>query len=433
LETLQDKSFAIQIYFSLIKTYFCPMALFFYNIIIHIAGFALKLVALVNPKIKLFVQGRKNVFNNLKEFKPSKKILWMHCASLGEFEQGRPLLEHPEVQKNYSVVLTFFSPSGYEVQQKYAYADLILYLPLDTKSNAKKFIGLLKPHQTIFIKYEIWPNYLNELGKQNSNTLLVSGIFRENQFLFKPLGAFLRKAMQNITHFFVQDITSKTLLEKHNFNNISLAGDTRFDRVYEILKQDNHLDFITEFVADKTVFVAGSTWAEDEKLLTDYANKHQNKALKIIIAPHNINTKAIFNLKNSFKQKTLLFSEKEGKNTADYDILIIDTVGLLSKIYSYANFAYVGGGFGKAGIHNILEPATFGIPIVIAPVFDTFKEAVDLANKNALFIIHNQMEFDQAVQSLSNNKALAKEKGAMCKQYIEANIGATEKVIEYLD
>jgi 3-deoxy-D-manno-octulosonic-acid transferase len=409
------------------------MALFFYNSIMHIAGFVLKLVALVNPKIKLFVQGRKMVFNDLKKFKPSKKILWMHCASLGEFEQGRPLLEHPEIQKNYSIVLTFFSPSGYEVQKKYAYADLVLYLPLDTKSNAQKFIRLLKPNQTIFIKYEIWPNYLTELAKQNSNTLLVSGIFRKNQFLFKPLGTFLRKAMQNINHFFVQDMASKTLLEKHNFNNISLAGDTRFDRVYEILKQDNHLDFITEFVANKTVFVAGSTWTEDEKLLVDYANKYQNKALKIIIAPHNINTAAILKLKNSFKQKTLLFSEKESKNLADYDILIVDTVGLLTKIYSYADFAYVGGGFGKAGIHNILEPATFGIPIVIAPVFDTFKEAVDLANQNALFIIHNQAEFNQTIQNLSSNKILATEKGAMCKQYIEANIGATEKVIEYLE
>jgi len=409
------------------------MALFFYNIIISIAGFLLKPIALLSSKIKLFVQGRKTVFEDLKNFKPSKKILWMHCASLGEFEQGRPLLEHPEIQENYTIVLTFFSPSGYEVQKDYAHADFVLYLPLDTKSNAKQFVQLLKPKTAIFVKYEIWPNYLHELGKQGVNTILISGIFRENQFMFKPLGAFLQKAMQNIQHFFVQDNASKELLEKQGFKAITKAGDTRFDRVYEILKQDNQLDFVSKFVSEKMVFIAGSTWSADEKLILNYANSQQNNDLKIIMAPHNINKQAIADLKRNLKPKTILFSEKKGKNLADYDILIIDTVGLLSKIYSYANIAYVGGGFGKEGIHNILEPATFGIPIIIGPVFDVFKEAVDLAKQKALFVVHNQAEFDTTMQALVNDKALRQAKGALCKQYIEANIGATEKILQYLD
>ena len=408
------------------------MALFFYNIIISIVGFVLKPIALFSPKTKLFVQGRKTVFEDLKNFKPSKKNLWMHCASLGEFEQGRPLLEHPEIQENYTIILTFFSPSGYEVQKDYTYADLVLYLPLDTKSNAKEFVQLLKPKIAIFVKYEIWPNYLHELGKQHIKTLLISGIFRENQFMFKPLGTFLRKAMQNIQHFFVQDNASKELLEKQGFKAITVAGDTRFDRVYEILKQNNQLDFVSEFVGNKMVFVAGSTWSADEKLILNYANFQQKNNLKIIIAPHNINKQAITDLKRNLKQKTILFSEKEDENLANYEILIIDTVGLLNKIYSYADLAYVGGGFGKEGIHNILEPATFGIPIIIGPVFEVFKEAIDLAKQKALFVVHNQAEFDATMQALVNDKALRQEKGILCKQFIEANIGATEKVVSYL-
>ena len=412
--------------------YFCIMMLNIYTFFVHLTAFFLKGMALFNPKLKLFVSGRKTVFQQLENYKPQKEVLWMHCASLGEFEQGRPVLEDAQIQERYSIVLTFFSPSGYEVQKNYPYADLVLYLPLDTKNKAKKFISLLKPKVAIFVKYEIWPNYLNELGKQAIQTVLISGIFKENQFLFKPLGAFIRKAMQHFTQFFVQDNVSKNLLEKYHFKPIKIAGDTRFDRVSKILTQDNSLDFLSEFKADKMLFVAGSTWAADEDLILKYSNTMQGSALKIVLAPHNINAKAIQVLKANLKAKTVLYSERKGKDLATYDILILDTIGLLSKVYSYADFVYVGGGFGKAGIHNILEPATFGIPIIIAPIFATFKEAVDLVQQNAVFVIKNQKEFNQTIQKLTTDTALRKQKGTLCHEYIKNNSGATQIIVTYL-
>ncbi len=412
--------------------YFCTMILL-YSFAIQITTWILPVLAWFNPKLKLFVQGRKTTFEQLKNFKTEKPILWMHCASLGEFEQGRPILEHPNIQNNYSVVLTFFSPSGYEVQKAYDKAALVLYLPLDSKANAQKFVTLLNPKTAVFVKYEIWPNLLNELGKQQIQTILISGIFNKKQFLFKPLGAFIRKSMSHFNALFVQDQTSKNLLENAGFKTVQIAGDTRFDRVQQIVNQDNELDFVTNFVANKKVFVAGSTWAEDEKLLIKYYNSKSVTDFKLIIAPHNIKKTAIQALKEALNTNVVLYSEHAGKNLSDYDVLIVDTVGLLTKIYSYASLAYVGGGFGKAGIHNILEPATFGVPIIIGSIFDTFKEAVALVEQKTVFVVDNQETFNTTVDLLLNDLALAKIKGSQCQEYINKHLGATEKIVSYLD
>ena len=403
-----------------------------YDIVIFLAAALLKVLALFNDKLALFVNGRKKVFATLASFSRNEKpILWMHCASLGEFEQGRPVLEAKAIQEKYQVVLTFFSPSGYEVQKHYNKAALVLYLPLDSKRNVRKFIKILNPSIAIFVKYEIWPNYLNELGKNNIKTLLISGIFRENQFLFSPLGAFIRKAMQQFEIVFVQDEKSKKLVEKIKIKDVKIAGDTRFDRVYEIVKQDNTLDFVSEFKANKPLLVAGSTWAEDEVLLVNYINTSLVDE-KVIIAPHNINNEAIKKLKNSLTKKTILYSEMIGKQLTDYEVLIVDTVGLLTKVYSYATISYVGGGFGKAGIHNILEPATFGVPVVIAPNYYVFKEAVDLVEKNAIFVIQNQTDFNSIVKQLFEDNSLRKTKGNLLQKYIGNNAGATVKIVSYL-
>lgn len=406
--------------------------IFIYDFLIFLSSLLLKVLALFNDKLTLFVTGRKKVYTDLNTLKRNgKPILWMHCASLGEFEQGRPVLEDESIQNNYQLVVTFFSPSGYEVQKDYDKVALVTYLPLDSKKNMRKFIKALNPSVAVFVKYEIWPNLLNELKKHQIKTLLISGIFKEKQFLFSALGAFIRKAMQQFETIFVQDEASKKLLEKIKIKQVSVAGDTRFDRVYEIVKQDNTLDFVSEFKANKPLLVAGSTWAEDEVLLVNYINTSLVNE-KVIIAPHNINNEAIKKLKNSLTKTAILYSEIKGKQLADYEVLIVDTVGLLTKIYSYATISYVGGGFGKAGIHNILEPATFGVPVVIAPNYYAFKEAVDLLEKQALFVIQNQTEFNSIITQLFEDDLLRKTKGDLLQKYVENNAGATRKIVSYL-
>src|SRR5690554_668876 len=273
--------------------------LFLYNILISIAGFLLKIIALFNKKIKLFVEGRKQSFLILSEkLSPNDKTIWFHVASLGEYEQGLPVME--EFKKKFpdhKLVSTFFSPSGYEVRKNNAIADVTVYLPWDTQSNVKRFLKIVRPQKAVFVKYEFWINYLSVLKKQNIPTYLISGIFRENQAFFKGYGGFYRKALHSFTHFFVQNESSKTLIESLGFTNVTLSGDTRFDRVFAISERDNRLDFIEEFKTDKLLFVAGSTWEADEKLLMSYINNTHEK-VKFIIAPHNIKEEQILSLKS---------------------------------------------------------------------------------------------------------------------------------------
>jgi 3-deoxy-D-manno-octulosonic-acid transferase len=416
------------------------LMLFLYNLFVLIASFLLKLVALFSPKIKLFVDGRKSVFETLSnKINASDKTIWFHAASLGEYEQGLPVIEKIKIKfPSHKIVLTFFSPSGFEVRKNNQVADVTVYLPLDSKSNAKKFLEIVHPEMVFFIKYEYWPNYLNELKKFQIKAYLISGIFRKNQAFFKWYGGFYKNALNSFDYFFVQNESSKILLQSIGFKNVKVSGDTRFDRVVSILERDNSIDFIEDFKRDssnigmtKTTIVIGSSWTKDESLIINYINQSQN--VKFIIAPHNIKEEQIQKLKNSIAKKVVLFSEKENKNLSNFEVFIIDIIGILTKIYSYADIAYVGGGFGKPGVHNILEPATFGVPIVIGPNFSHFAEATALVHQKGCVSISNQKELNEAFDNLISNEDVRQEKGHICSTFIDMNKGATNTIISYID
>jgi 3-deoxy-D-manno-octulosonic-acid transferase len=406
--------------------------LFLYNLVVSIAGIFLKIVAFFSPKIKLFVEGRKNVFTVLEEkIAPTDKTIWFHSASLGEYEQGLPVIEKiKEKYHSHKIIVTFFSPSGYEVRKNNTVADVTIYLPLDTKSNAKKFLELAHPELAFFIKYEFWLNYLKELENNKIPTYLISGIFRDNQMFFKWYGGFYRKALTAFTYFFVQNEKSKEKIEAIGFKNVIVSGDTRFDRVAAILKRDNTVDFIEKFKNNNPTIVIGSSWPKDEALLAEYINQ-TSENVKFIIAPHNIKQDQISSLKSQITKSTVLFSGKDTiKDLSNYDVFIIDTVGLLTKIYSYGTIAYVGGGFGNPGIHNILEPATFGIPIVIGPNYSNFAEAVELVKIGGCIVISNTTELKQSFDRLLLDEKYLKEKSQICKSYIQDNKGATESIMK---
>lgn len=407
--------------------------LFLYNLVVILASQLLKLVAHFSPKMKLFVDGRKSVFQTLaNKIQSSDKTIWFHAASLGEYEQGLPVIEAMKQQfPNHKIVVTFFSPSGYEVRKNNTVADVTVYLPLDTISNAKKFISLVHPEMAFFIKYEYWPNYLNELKKQQIKTYLISGILRENQAFFKWYGGFYRNALQTFDYFFVQNESSKKLLQSIGFHNVKVSGDTRFDRVVSILERDNSLDFIEQFKDNKTTIVIGSSWPKDETLLVNYINQSSDD-VKFIIAPHNIKSEQIQELKNSISKKTLLFSEKDNVDLSNSNVFIIDTIGILTKIYSYANIAYVGGGFGNPGVHNILEPATFGVPVVIGPNYSHFAEATALVNMEGCISIQNQTQLNEAFDLLLHNEDERLEKGHICSTFVQMNKGATQTIINHI-
>lgn len=406
------------------------MMLFLYNLIVQIAGFLLKIIALFSPKMKLFVEGRKIIFPTLEQkIKPNDRTIWFHAASLGEYEQGLPVIEKiKEKFPLHKIVVTFFSPSGYEVRKNNTVADITVYLPLDTKKNAQEFLKLVHPDLVFFIKYEYWLNYLSELKNQNTPTYLISGILRENQMFFKWYGGFYRKVLDTFTYFFVQNENSKKLLLQLKKTNTAVSGDTRFDRVAAILEKDNTLDFIANFKNDTLTVVVGSSWPKDEHLLVNFINSN-NSNVKFIIAPHNIKEEQIQQLKNSIKKKTILFSEKENRNLAEYDVLIINTIGILTKIYSYADIAYVGGGFGNPGVHNILEPATFGVPIVIGPNYSHFAEATALVNLEGCITVSNKKELDVAFNNLILNEVERQEKGHICSTFVQMNKGATKVIM----
>jgi len=392
-----------------------------------------KLLALFSPKIKLFVEGRKTVFQSLEsKISSTDKSIWFHAASLGEYEQGLPVMEKIKIEfPNHKIVVTFFSPSGYEVRKNNSIADACVYLPFDTKSNAQKFLKLVHPDLVFFIKYEYWPNYLNELKKLNIKTYLISGIFRKNQAFFQWYGGFYRNALKAFDYFFVQNESSKLLLQKLGFNNVKISGDTRFDRVVSILERDNSLDFIKQFKNNTITIVIGSSWPKDESLLVNYINQ-TNEKVKFIIAPHNIKVEQIQELKNSITKKTVLFSEKENTDLSNYDVLIVDTIGILTKIYSYAEIAYVGGGFGNPGIHNILEPATFGIPIIVGPNYSHFAEAVALVHQEGCISIANQNELNDTFSNLISNEDIRLEKGHICSTFVQMNKGATDVIMKHI-
>ena len=405
---------------------------FIYNLIVHITWFHLKIVALFHPKIKLFVEGRNQTFSILKnKTQKENKVIWIHVASLGEFEQGLPVIEKLKTTyPTYKILVTFFSPSGYEVKKNTTMADTVVYLPLDTRSNAKRFIETVNPVLAIFVKYEIWPNYLKELKEKKVPILLISAIFRKEQVFFKWYGGIMRKALQAFTHFFVQDHNSVKLLKSINLKNATLGGDTRFDRVAEILERNNTLSFMELFQGNETCIVAGSTWPEDEDVIVKYINKTQ-KHLKFVLAPHNIKTEHIQSLKKSIAKKVVLYTEIEQNDISSCEVLIINTVGLLTKIYSYADIAYVGGAF-ATGLHNTLEPAVFGIPIIIGPEYKGFNEAEKLVTEKGILVTRDYDEFTTTLDNLLENPGYLKTTGIINSNFVKENKGASVQIMTHI-
>jgi len=405
-----------------------------YNLFIFCYRSALGLAAATgNDKAKKWISGRKNQFDKLKSELPAgEERWWFHCASLGEFEQGRPLIEQVRlIHPDKKIVLTFFSPSGYEVRKNYPGADYIYYLPLDSKSNAELFISLVKPEKVFFIKYEFWNFYLHELKRKKIPVYLVSGIFRPGQKFFRGKTGFFRSMLNCFDHFFVQDDQSAELLKKIGLVNTTVTGDTRFDRVAEISKNVKEDDLVDTFCEGMKVLIGGSTWEEDEKMIADIAEKYSGR-MRFIIAPHEVDENVISALLQRFQSHhPLLYSQASHGNIHSAGVLIIDSVGKLSSIYQYASFAFIGGGFGK-GIHNVLEAAVFGMPVFFGPNHKRFRESVELVEAGGGFSVHSTEEFQNLLADLFNDQArLAMVSEAACT-YVLSRTGATEKITEEL-
>ena len=403
----------------------------FYNIFIALYRTIIAIFALGNKKARAWIEGRKNLFAELdQKLAPSDRIIWMHCASAGELEQGKPVLEQLKTQyPQYKLLVTFFSPSGYEVGKKYKAADLVAYLPLDTKANAVRFLDLVKPELAIFVKYEYWYHHLKTAAKRHIPLLLVSAIFRKNQPFFKSYGDFYRSILGFYNRIFVQDSESQQLLESINISNCIVSGDTRFDRVAAIAANFSELALIKRFVQDDRILVAGSTWPDDERLLADFYHSYTGK-LKLIIAPHEINKAHIDHLFSLFPN-AIAYSQLE-QSFKEASVLIIDNVGMLSRLYQYATLTYIGGGFNKSGIHNTLEAAVWGKPVLFGPNYQKFKEARDLVDRKAGFSISNAEELKRIATELLRDEVLLQQSSTIARSYVEENRGATQKIMDYI-
>jgi 3-deoxy-D-manno-octulosonic-acid transferase len=391
------------------------------------------IASVFHPKAKAFVSGRKSLLKNLQEAFATNRapVLWVHCASLGEFEQGRTLIESFKKEApHYKVLLTFFSPSGYEIRKNFSYADYVFYLPWDTKKNAKEFIAIAKPALAIFVKYEFWYHFSNQLKEQNIPLLSVSSIFRKDQLFFKPYGGFYRNILKNFAYFFVQNEASIKLLHSIGIDNCKHAGDTRFDRVVALTDQKTDLPLIEKFKDTQHTWVVGSCWSEDLDVLSPFINESENK-LKFILAPHEITESFLSAIESTLQVKTIRLSNAVEATIADYSVLIIDNIGMLSKLYRYGEFAYVGGAFGK-GLHNILEPACYGIPVFFGDRnYEKFQEAIDLIMRGGAFEISGYTALRAKYESLISrpeNYLLACEVTSL---YIKENIGATATIMAY--
>jgi len=386
-----------------------------------------------NSKIRLFNNERKNVLKNLENsVSKNDNHIWIHVASLGEYEQGLPIFkEIKSLYKNHKIILSFFSSSGYEVRKNNSIGDLTIYLPLDSPYNAKKFISLLNLKMAFFVKYEFWPNYLQNLKNNNVPTYILAGLFRENHWFFKWYGSgFLNLLKSSITHFFVQNKESKNLLASYNITNCTLMGDSRFDRVNSLLNQNNEIKNIKEFIGDKICLVAGSTWKEDESIMINSIN--DNNDLAWIIAPHQINKKQIKKFQDKLKCESIIHSNLNQNNITTAKVLIIDSIGLLTRLYSYSDISYVGGGMGTSGLHNILEPAIFKNPILIGKNYLNFPEAKNLIAENGAISVKDAKEFKRILNELIENKRERIKMGEINFNYIKSNLGTTKNVISYL-
>ncbi len=402
-----------------------------YNLFISVYHLLIRVDAFFNAKAKKWVKGRRHLFSRLKEAIPkNEKLLWFHCASLGEFEQGRSVMEALRVYyPGHKILLTFFSPSGYDVRKNYKGADYIFYLPMDTSRNARKFIRITKPRMAFFIKYEFWFNYINELSKNKIPLVFVSVAFRGSQHFFQPWGKWPRRQLQKVTWFFVQNQTSLDLLNNIRVYHAEVSGDTRFDRVARLADEYRDIPFVSRFKDDLPLIVAGSTWPADEEVLLGMMEK-PGKNFKLIIAPHEVHSGNIKNLTVKFRQfHPLLFSETDTDSLLKSQVLIIDNIGFLSHLYRFATIAYIGGGFG-AGIHNILEAATYGVPVIFGPKYHKFIEALELIKLKGAFVVRDSEEMMETVETLLGSKEKYAVAAHAAGQYVKSNAGATQLVID---
>lgn len=401
--------------------------LLLYDLGIRLYRLLIGLVAFKNKKAAAWINGRRNILSQIKsQIKPSTNRIWFHFASLGEFEQGRPVLE--EIKLNYpnvSIIITFFSPSGYEIRKNYELADNVFYLPLDTRNTAKEFISIIKPSIAVFTKYEYWYHYFEQLKNQGIPLFIVSGLFRNDQTFFKWYGGLHRKMLRMVSHFFVQNELSETLLASLGLINVTVTGDTRFDRVVKNSQQTSQIKEVATFSKEQKIFIAGSTWPADEVLLSSLAKN--NPDWKFIIAPHEVNPEHIQQVENLFSG-SVKFSDL--KSVSDAQVLIIDNIGMLSSLYQYGDIAYIGGGFG-VGIHNTQEAAAFSLPVIFGPNYHKFQEAKDLIELEAAFSIRTNEDLSKTMDYLRNNETRLRA-GTIAKDYILNKAGATGMIIKYL-
>lgn len=406
---------------------------FLYNIGIYIYGLVARIIArfFSDQKAQQWVRGRKDLLPRIQNDLKNEKspIIWFHSASLGEFEQARPLIEKLKKERaGFRILITFFSPSGFEIRKNYPLADYVYYLPEDTPSKAFKFIEFVKPKIAVFIKYEYWYNYMNQLYKKNIPLIVISSIFRPSQSFFQFYGGWFLSHLDKVSHFFVQNDVSKALLEEVGIKRVSISGDTRFDRVAQIAAQLEEDEIVRAFKNEQLLFLGGSTWPEDERLISYISETYRN--LKLIIAPHQINESRIAGIEKLFP-KSIRYSQAEKKGVNAYKLMIIDNIGILSSLYQYADFAMIGGGFG-AGIHNTLEAATFGMPIFIGPNYQKFQEAKDLIDLDVIKIVHTQKELVKSLEYFLLDKEKREHISSRSKAYVNSRMGATQMIFDYL-
>ncbi|AUC78861.1 3-deoxy-D-manno-octulosonic acid transferase [Nonlabens sp. MB-3u-79] len=407
-----------------------------YDIFSAFAKACLPLAGAFNKKLKLGAQGRERTWDILdKKVKSSLPKIWVHAASLGEFEQVVPVLERIN-RENYQVILTFFSPSGYENKKNTPLADVVCYLPLDAVSNVNKFIATVEPSLAIMVKYEFWPNYLNALQETNCKTILVSGVFRDKMSFNSWYGKWMIHSLESFDHFFLQNESSLQNLKKLGFTNASVSGDTRFDRASQLIERDSSITELKSFIGNKKCLVIGSSWPEDIAIMKNWLNNNdQNKNYKIIIAPHEVAPSSINQLCDSLNYHPIKWSSLQGCVIHDLEsasTLIIDSIGLLTKVYSYADLAYVGGAMGTKGLHNILEAATYGVPVIIGKNYEKFPEAGKLEDLGGLFSVKDALEFESMTNQLLEDDYLRDKTGMICGHWINSNTGATREIVNYL-
>ena len=410
---------------------------FIYNLGIHIYGLLIRLASIFDLKARQWVTGRKELFRQLenafRDRDPAgKPLIWFHASSLGEFEQGRPIIEaFRKRYPRYRILVSFFSPSGFEVRKNYDQADYVFYLPLDTPARAKRWIEIIRPAMAVFIKYDFWFNMLNELHRERIPVYFISALFRPRQHFFQFYGGWFREQLGAVTWFFTQNEQSRALLESIGLKNASVTGDTRFDRVYAIAKQRQSFPLIERFCGQNRVFIGGSIWKEDDNLIIPLT-EDPGIVMKYILAPHNTSPERIQSLKERLKKPAITYSELTDQNASDFDLLIIDSVGILAHLYQYAAMAFIGGGFGVS-IHNIQEPITFGIPVLFGPRYHKFKEATDLVSLGGAFCVHDATELSQQVRKLLADPVYHQNIAALCIGYVNENRGATEKIMRYFE